>query len=496
MSFAIQCVAVLCAMTFSLSVVGQDKFSAVVNPGFELSDESSNTKLLGWKTFDDSATIKVDERFKNAGKQSLQLMRKTGAQFSAVGQTVDAAPYRGKVVVLQAALRYEGEVAGSIGLWLRADAPTLAGASMNSYQNPPANDGRWVMRRTMLFVPEQSKQLVFGAANGAPGSLWIDDVTLLSLDDTMVGVPPPSEAAAKYITEAVSKIRGVALNADKVDWAKTEKLANQMAAGAVAADETYVGVSFMLSQLNDRHSKLIPAILAKSQRAEVRIGNFGIASERVGLYGYISVPSYVGGDKERAKAFVDDIRQRITTINTPKVCGWIVDLRQNTGGNMWPMISGLAPLVGEGLAGLFESPRYKTEWKINSTGEVMSGNNKTTGSAPASFMDGGKARVAVLTGPRTASSGEAVAVAFRGRHNARSFGEPTMGLSTANTTVPMSDGALLAITTAVYVDRAGTKYGGPLVPDELVQGGSTTVAGDPVVKAAMAWLGKQGLCEK
>lgn len=53
---------------------------------------------------------------------------------------------------------------------------------------------------------------------------------------------------------------------------------------------------------------------------------------------------------------------------------------------------------------------------------------------PPATLDLTSAWVAVLTGSRTASSGEVVAIAFRGRPRTRSFGEPTVELSTANRT--------------------------------------------------------------
>jgi predicted enzyme related to lactoylglutathione lyase len=77
--------------------------------------------------------------------------------------------------------------------------------------------------------------------------------------------------------------------------------------------------------------------------------------------------------------------------------------------------------------------------------------------------------VAVLTDSLTASSGEAVAVAFRGRPNARSFGWPTTGVSSANRTVFLPDGARLYVTASVYADRTGRTYGGSLVPDVMIE---------------------------
>src|SRR6266850_8052486 len=59
------------------------------------------------------------------------------------------------------------------------------------------------------------------------------------------------------------------------------------------------------------------------------------------------------------------------------------------------------------------------------------------------------ARVAVLTDIGVASSGEAIAIAFRGRPNTRSFGTPTCGLSTAVDQFPLSTGGRMAVVTGV-----------------------------------------------
>ena len=62
-------------------------------------------------------------------------------------------------------------------------------------------------------------------------------------------------------------------------------------------------------------------------------------------------------------------------------------------------------------------------------------------------------RVAVLTNQAVASSGEAIAVAFRGRPGTRTFGADTCGLPTANESYTLSDGATLFLTVAREADR-------------------------------------------
>ena len=44
------------------------------------------------------------------------------------------------------------------------------------------------------------------------------------------------------------------------------------------------------------------------------------------------------------------------SLETSKPSGWMVDLRGNGGGNMWPMRAGIGFALGEGVAGSSVSP--------------------------------------------------------------------------------------------------------------------------------------------
>ena len=90
------------------------------------------------------------------------------------------------------------------------------------------------------------------------------------------------------------------------------------------------------------------------------------------------------------------------------------------------------------------------------------------------------APVAVLTDGRTASSGEAVAVAFRGRPDVRTFGAATAGMTSANETHRMRDGAVIVVTVADFADHRRTVYRGPLPPDDP--------GGDDPLAAAVDWV--------
>ena len=180
--------------------------------------------------------------------------------------------------------------------------------------------------------------------------------------------------------------------------------------------------------------------------------------------------------------FATRIQDSIRARDVGDLVGWIVDLRGNTGGNMWPMVAGVGPVLGEGVAGYFIDPDgVATMWEYRGGASWLEGSPLQRVAAPYALRREDP-RVAVLTDNGVASSGEAVAVSFRQRPGTRTFGSATCGLSTANLAYALSDGARLVLTVAVMADRKRTPYGAALQPDELI----TTA--DRVVERAVAWL--------
>jgi hypothetical protein len=80
-----------------------------------------------------------------------------------------------------------------------------------------------------------------------------------------------------------------------------------------------------------------------------------------------------------------------------------------------------------------------------------------------------------------ASSGEVMAISFIGRENTRSFGSPTCGLSTANSSYNLSGNCKLILTVADLADRNKKSYGFPINPDQ-------TSNNQTIIQDAVEWL--------
>jgi carboxyl-terminal processing protease len=200
--------------------------------------------------------------------------------------------------------------------------------------------------------------------------------------------------------------------------------------------------------------------------------------------GYIDLPGVVGG----GGTFDEEAVAAIRTADARPRCGWVVDLRRNVGGNMWPMLHAVRPILGE-APGYFVSRRGRAEFSYR-YGKGPGAN------APAYQLKRPDPPVAVLTSRLTVSSGEALTIAFRGRPGTRSFGEPTAGLPTSNQSLPMVDGAVLVVTNALEADRTGRVYEGRIKADQDVEIDWTRLGSDddPVLRAATAWLRNQPQC--
>ncbi len=187
------------------------------------------------------------------------------------------------------------------------------------------------------------------------------------------------------------------------------------------------------------------------------------------------------------------IRDSLCALVAPRPRGVILDLRLNIGGNLYPMLGGLGPLLGDGPIGgeVDATGRTVRSWTI-------SGGNFEQGRAARTTLSAGCAGAAripvvVLIGALTISSGEAVAVAFRGRSQTTIFGEsPESGYSTANGWFPLNDNVTINLSTEFIADRNGVVVRRALAPDRVVSGWNFDhVNRDPAVVAALGWLARR-----
>jgi C-terminal processing protease CtpA/Prc len=280
----------------------------------------------------------------------------------------------------------------------------------------------------------------------------------------------------------------LSINRDSVDWAMVEESAFRSAAAAETPAGTYAAIRLALNHLNDQHSIfLTPTQAATFQHGEA-VFTTPVVEIRSDDLGYVSVGQYLGDIGDQADEYAADLAAQIDSL-TENVCGWIMDLQSNSGGNMWPMLAGVAPLLTPGTVGSFTYPDGTTEtWENTGTMAIWNDVPMTTNSRPNPNHEG--LPVAVLISTHTGSSGEAIAIAFHGQEASRFFGQPTAGLTTSNEPVELSDGAIIALTMSNFTDRLDRQYGQntPIEPDH------TTAGFTESENSAVEWLHTQPTC--
>jgi hypothetical protein len=332
----------------------------------------------------------------------------------------------------------------------------------------------------------------------------------------------PSDATKSdpiaYLNRALDEIQAHALRRDAIDWPRTRAEALARARNAKNTVDTYDAIRFVLASLGDNHSSFHPGPALQATDAQVHSDNKPQStatdqkplSPYVGRYGpegnletrngkefaVVVVTKCFPANEHEFVAFETKLQRIIERLDQAHPSGWIVDLRGNVGGNMWPMLAGVGPLLGEGsdLGEFFNTNGHAT-WQYRN-GVASDLENGKADPYPAvegqPYRVAGTPKVAVLIDGSTGSSGEAIAIAFRGRPFTRFFGEHTWGVSTVNAPFTLSDGATIWLTIGTQADRTGRQYPDGMAPDEAFPPALQALppSQDPVVQAAEDWISK------
>ena len=374
------------------------------------------------------------------------------------------------------------DVLMSASLWLRADSSGKMLAIDNGADQAvrgTTTNPRHV--EVTLYVPSSATTLVFGLLLSGTGEVTARNVRIVARPVVEPNIPLAQEAQ-RELDSAFAIVRRGSLWRDTVTWSRVEPDVRALAAGSETAADTYTAIRALLARLGDHHSFLMRPQGAAAFRTGGAENPRPLVRVQADGVGYISVPAYSGANQAAAESYVRAVHDSLAraVANGAGTCRWILDLRTNGGGNMWPMLGGLRPFLGDAGLGSFVSAA--------GTGPLWHARDQVDLKPSVTLAPLESANVAVLTGPRTASSGEAVTISFIGRPRTRSFGLPTAGLSTANATMALPDGAMILLTTAVEADRTGKRYGEKLPPDEIIPAGVVGATDDPQMDRAIAWL--------
>lgn len=177
-------------------------------------------------------------------------------------------------------------------------------------------------------------------------------------------------------------------------------------------------------------------------------------------YGFISLDGFIGMDSISSRNYADSLQSLVFSLYQRKPKGWIIDLRNNSGGWLYPMLFGLGPILGKGIkAYKIDSDTIVEEfyyWKTET--EHMTLNDDLR------FLDKNLPTV-IMIGEETGSAGELLTLCFRGNPLTTIVGQNSYGVSTGLSTVIMPDSFVIAVTNNIMTDRNKIGNGEAIKPN-------------------------------
>jgi len=224
----------------------------------------------------------------------------------------------------------------------------------------------------------------------------------------------------QWVLDVLDLIESRAYFSDRVDW--TTRRSEVLRAAKTGL--VYSLVDDVIADLADSHSRLLrPYQVAGVIESELVLSTPPPTGEVVATnVGYLMLPAVgvgiarvgdrmVSAETPASTTYVNAGRDVLTShVDT---CGWIIDLRDNQGGNAFLMLSVLAPFLGVGVVGRFRSRNGETSGiTLDKRGmaQGVDGLNDNWVEPVPSLLS--IVPVAILTNSATASAAEAVAIAF------------------------------------------------------------------------------------
>ncbi|MFZ4262624.1 S41 family peptidase [Sphingobacterium sp. HJSM2_6] len=445
----------------------QISYGQLLNLHFEEIDEQG--QLRSWTLNNqqqDGSKLTLDSLDKASGKYSLKLSKSGSSknifavQFTAF--TVEKVKKMKLRVKVKSALP---QIQANLYMSFMDEAKKPIGNVMKPVLLDTMMKNEW-QDISMFFVvsPDMKFMNLFLNLSGN-GEINFDDLQLIEVTEAA------STQIASIAQEAIEKIKKNAIVSDSVDWKDLEQKLPLNLLGLHSEEHKVEAVQFILSYLRkagDLHSHYYTKERFDNYRHKpVQLQNanntlnFATGKMLPSQIAYVKVPRFGSLHAESEQAYADTLNKIVLDLMKSGPKGWIVDLSENSGGNMYPMIAGLYALIGDGKVLSFENKQGSNSLYMNKGQFGRVKLSKITEQIASQ-------KIACLMSQMTASSGEMTLISLLGKPNTKSFGYPTAGLTSANSFVELSDGSALSLAGSYVRDRTDKIYRGSIQPDVLI----------------------------
>lgn len=447
----------------------------ISNPGFEITRDTIPSLPDSWSgRTPGHFSWRIDSTTKHSGNYSLCMSNEQNTDndaFAPFSQVVYISAERPKKINLTVFVKTKN-TSHDIGLWCQlwdGENKNTGFASLQTLHIQTLKSSDWTKYSLPLIVGPEIKKLVIGGFLKGTGQVWYDD---FSLEESSSGKAPSKKASA-FIREVIAIAEKNSIIKDSVNWEKVRGDMVSLAGGAKTTRDCYPSLNYLIRELNnkgDNHSGFYPPEFNAKHKSENMDGRQPESKYLGNSIAYIAVPGFSSINEKLSEAFATKIQAMIKTLDSSyTITKWIVDLRENTGGNMHPMIAGLGPVLGNDTLGYFNFPALKEQaaWYYSQGVSGINGAALCKVKHPYRIRQENP-KIIVLSGPNTASSGEMTLISFMGKANTTIVGSPSAGYSTGNSGHTLSDGSVLNLCESYCSDRNHKSYKGAIQPDVSV----------------------------
>lgn len=295
------------------------------------------------------------------------------------------------------------------------------------------------------------------------------------------------EKQTKQLIKAVTKtLKKESIVREKVDWEKLYINLDSITYSEkhfLDKEKVYSVFIKALRDAGDNHSLFI----SKSISNEInKVNENEVLSTSKYLennIGYLKIPTAWISDEKKAIKYTNELIEQIKTLDENDIDKWIIDLRDNLGGNRWPMLSGLTPIIGDGLMGYNYISNKYIPYSIKK-GSMNYSKLKTTNYTTKKPFK----KIAVMLNDHTGSSGEMVAIAILGFEMTKSFGQASGGYATVNSSKEFKDGTQLYLATGQSADKNKKIYYPSIQPNFPL---SKKISEEETMQKVKDWLLQQ-----
>ncbi len=316
-----------------------------------------------------------------------------------------------------------------------------------------------------------------------------------------------NDSVKQFVDETLLIIQKNALNKDKINWATLRKDIYEKTKDASDIDAVLSIYPYLFEKIEDHHGWL--SYKSKNYRwnKDNRNRENTAVKNAVNKYksvyttllnkniGYLRIPGNSDFNAKKMDSIANNIVEEINKVNSNRIKGWIIDLRINTGGNMYPMIAGISDLIGnnEKIGGFITSANEADgDWFLKE-GNIYIDTTQVLNRQKLKTPIKKQIPVAVLISCYTASSGEMTAISFIGRKNTKLFGEESAGFTTTNQGFKINENSGLNLAVGYVTDRNGKIYTENIKPDTEILTGDNfeDLLKDRKIINAVKWIKNQ-----